>query len=402
MQKSFVVIGAGLAGLTAAIALASKGLKVTLFEKSSRFGGRAGTLQQKGFALNFGPHALYSGGAAESTFREWGIHFSGNRFSPTDSSYFVAGGEKLPFIDTLASSGIRKLLTAVNTDRIEGSLRDWVELESLPPDIQRLTYALLRVTTYCTEPERISARAAIRQLQRAFSTGALYLDHGWGTLAHELVKKGRNLGIDFQINAPVEQIEPGRIRLQDGKMVAANGIVIATDWDGLSRLINQQLEEPARYRMALLDLGLRRIPDSANFGLGLDVPFYLSVHSRWSSLAPPGGSLVHVGRFLSPGERGQQSELEAFADLLIPGWRQEVEVIRYLPGLVANGGVIVPSGRPDVDALGLEGVAICGDWIGPESMLADASVASGLRAAAFVSSHHISPSRAQVRVNVSM
>jgi len=401
MEKPFVVVGGGLAGLTAAIALASKGCRVVLYEKSSRFGGRAGTLWRQGFALNFGPHALYSGGAAESMFRQWGIHFSGNRLALTDSSYFVAAGEKLPFIGTLATSGLHKLLTAVNADSIEGSLKDWFEVESLPPDVQALICALVRLTAYCTEPERISARAAIHQLQLAFSKGVVYLDHGWETLTQGLVKKGRTLGVDFQANAPVRQIEPGVVRLQDGKMIPASGIVVATDWDGLAQLTTQQVARPVRYRMALLDLGLRRIADSAKFGLGLDAPFYLSVHSTWASLAPAGGSLVHVGKFLSPGERGQQTEIETFADLLIPGWRKEVEVIRFLPGMVANGGVIVPSGRPEVDALRLDGVAICGDWVGSEGMLVDASVSSALRAAAWVSNQHISRSRLQVSANLS-
>jgi phytoene dehydrogenase-like protein len=230
-------------------------------------------------------------------------------------------------------------------------------------------------------------------LQLGFSKGVVYLDHGWETLVEGLVKKGRSLGIDFQTNAPVEQIGPGFLRLPTGKVILASGIVVATDWDSLARLTNHRLTAPARYKMASLDLGLRSIPNSAKYGLGLDAPFYLSVHSIWASLAPPGGSLVHVGKFLSPGESGQQSELEAFADLLIPGWRQEVEVIRFLPGMVANGGVIVPSGRPDVDALRLVGVAICGDWVGPESMLADASVSSALRAAASVLNEHISRPR---------
>lgn len=108
---------------------------------------------------------------------------------------------------------------------------------------------------------------------------------------------------------------------------------------------------------------------------------------------------MHIGKYLSPGERGRQIELEAFADLLIPGWRQEVEVIRFLPDPVANGGVIVPSG-PDVDVLRLEGVAICGDWVGPEGMLADASVSSALRAAASVLNQHISRSRVEVTASV--
>lgn len=392
MEKSFVIVGAGLAGLTAAIALASEGRRVTVYEKSSRFGGRAGTLQQKGFALNFGPHALYCGAAAESTFRQWGIHFSGNRLGLSDSSYFVSAGEKLPFLGTLAGSGIPKLLAAVNADRIEGSVKDWLAVESLPPDVQTLICALVRLTTFCTEPEQISARAAIRQLQLAFANGVLYLDHGWGTLANGLVERGRALGIDFQTNAPVVQIEPEQrlVCLQNGTMVRASGIVVATGWNGLARLLRQQVPRPVRYQLAVLDLGLRRIPDSAKFALGLDAPFYLSIHSLWASLAPAGGALVHVGKFLGPGECGRQIELEAFADLLIPGWRQEVDLVRFLPGMVANGGVIAPAGRPDVDALGLEGIAVCGDWVGPEGMLADASVSSALRAAAFVSNHDAS------------
>jgi predicted NAD/FAD-dependent oxidoreductase len=37
--------------------------------------------------------------------------------------------------------------------------------------------------------------------------------------------------------------------------------------------------------------------------------------------------------------------------------------------------------RPDVDALRMPRVTVAGDWVGPEGMLADTAVASGLRAA---------------------
>ena len=95
--------------------------------------------------MNFDRYALYSGGAAESTFRQWGIHFSGNRLGLTDSSYFVAAGEKLPFIGTLASSGVHKLLTAVNADSIEGRLKVGSELSpchQMPKHSSVLWFAL--------------------------------------------------------------------------------------------------------------------------------------------------------------------------------------------------------------------------------------------------------------------
>jgi phytoene dehydrogenase-like protein len=47
-MESYVVIGGGLAGLTAANALAGPGRQVTLLEQSSHLGGRARTQQENG------------------------------------------------------------------------------------------------------------------------------------------------------------------------------------------------------------------------------------------------------------------------------------------------------------------------------------------------------------------
>ena len=63
-MQSYIVIGGGLAGLTAANALAGAHRRVVLYEQSARLGGRAATQQDRGFLLNFGPHALYRGGRA--------------------------------------------------------------------------------------------------------------------------------------------------------------------------------------------------------------------------------------------------------------------------------------------------------------------------------------------------
>jgi len=60
MQR-FVVVGGGLAGLTAANALAGPGRSVVVLEQSEALGGRARTQVSKGYRLNLGPHALYLG-----------------------------------------------------------------------------------------------------------------------------------------------------------------------------------------------------------------------------------------------------------------------------------------------------------------------------------------------------
>src|SRR5579872_6417813 len=71
-----LVVGGGLAGLAAATYLARAGARVTVLEKSAGVGGRAVTDAPRGYALNRGPHALYTGGPATSVLKELGVHYT--------------------------------------------------------------------------------------------------------------------------------------------------------------------------------------------------------------------------------------------------------------------------------------------------------------------------------------
>src|SRR5690349_14815743 len=70
-----VIVGGGLAGLTAACYLARGGRSVTLFERAAGLGGRAATQLVDGYAVNRGAHALYTGGAASEILRELGVTY---------------------------------------------------------------------------------------------------------------------------------------------------------------------------------------------------------------------------------------------------------------------------------------------------------------------------------------
>jgi len=397
MNQDYIVVGGGLAGLSAAIALAEKKRRVCIYERSSMLGGRAIKQLKEGFAMNFGPHALYIDGTADRTFRRWGIRFSGNRPNFSNLAYFVQNGQRLPFLQTLATEGIPKLIMSTGVDRTRGNFEDWLLENCLSEHAAQLMRSMVRLTTYCAEPKVIAADAAIRQMRLAFSKPVLYLNGGWGTLVSGLMEKAVSLGIQLETNAPVKQIEGCTVTLADGRCVSGAGIIIAVSRDAIDQLTTSKLPASMSARLAVLDLGLRRIPDtSVGWALGADSPFYFSVHSIWASLAPPGAALVHVAKYLHSQDSATRDELEQFADNVIPGWRAESQIARFLPNMVANGGIPTLAGRPDVDALKMERVAICGDWVGPEAMLADASVESALRAAEWIESGEIGRSASQV------
>ncbi len=70
MSKKVAIIGAGLAGLSAAIRLAHKGHKVIIFEKNDLVGGKAGIWQKDGFVFDTGPSLLTMKFVLDDLFEE--------------------------------------------------------------------------------------------------------------------------------------------------------------------------------------------------------------------------------------------------------------------------------------------------------------------------------------------
>ena len=105
-----------------------------------------------------------------------------------------------------------------------------------------------------------------------------------------------------------------------------------------------------------------------------------------AKLAPEGSALIQMAKYLATGSDpvADRIELEEFADLMAPGWRDRVTMARFLPNMTVSYAMATPEGRPDVDALAPQRIFLAGDWVGPENMLTDAAVASALRAASMV------------------
>ncbi len=75
-MKTVGIIGAGIGGLSVAIHLASKGFKVTVFEKNAMPGGKASSLIHQGYRFDTGPSLLTMIDVVEQLFQEAGEKLS--------------------------------------------------------------------------------------------------------------------------------------------------------------------------------------------------------------------------------------------------------------------------------------------------------------------------------------
>jgi phytoene dehydrogenase-like protein len=394
-----VVIGGGLGGLTAATLLARAGRKVVVFEKSSTLGGRGATQDEDGVRLNLGPHALYRAGAARATLRELGIEPAGGVPRASGSLALDRGRlHALPVgFASILSTGLlsfgEKLEAARFLSRIGGidpaSLRgktvvEWIDAAVRRPGTRKLLHALVRVATYTNAPDLASAEAVVLQLQRAFDASVLYIDGGWQTLVEGLRARAVEAGVDIRTAARVVSVEPGRVKLAGGTTLDARSIVIAASPSAARSLVPSSAtiarweRDAVPVRAACLDLALAWLPrPRATFCLGIDEPLYFSVHTAAAKLAPEGTQVIHVARYLAPGEEADASSLEDLIDRMQPGWRDLVVTRRFLPQLVVTHDV-APAHRPraSVTVDDTAGVFLVGDWVGDEGMLADTAFAS--------------------------
>lgn len=414
-NQNFVIAGAGLAGLTAANALADLGCKVTVLEQSERLGGRAITQNHSGYLANIGPHALYYEGAARRTFLDWQIPFSGARPLTGGDAYLVYRGERYPFFANLSGLlrhplfSMREKLDLMRVMRVlttrpresrdmpPVSMEQWIARHSRTERVADFLRAMTRLTTFATDFEHLDSARALEQIRMAFSGNVLYLDGGWQTLIDGLAERARSRGVEIRNGVQIQKLSG----------LDADGVILAVPPESAERIVGTPIPNLRPSRMACLQIGMRDSSGAsarpavsradtasphvkpATFALGLDQPLYFSVHSAYSKVAPEGCSLIYAGKYLGAADDGRddRSELESLCDLAMPGWRDRAEFVQFLPAMTVTHAIAPLGGRPGVDILNDKRVAIAGDWVGNEGMLADAAASSALAAVRCLTQH---------------
>jgi phytoene dehydrogenase-like protein len=411
-----VVIGGGLAGHLAAVKLAKAGRSVALLEQSKRLGGRAGTTSKEGVQFNLGPHALYCHGHAFRLLQELEIPFRGRvPNAGTALAYYQGREYRLPTTPggllwtrllSLREKWqlirlLRELPSLDTSSLMQTRVHDWVTRRYGSGGLAHFLFAYFRLTSYAAEMDHYSIGAALDQLQLALSGNVWYVDGGWQSLLDELHRAAVDLQVDVRTGAHVTAVrktERGVIvqTSREGE-VAAKTVLLAVGPQQACSMLNLPATDPlpvwlqtARpVNAACLDIALKKLTrPSHRFALGMDQPYYLSVHSAAAQLAPEGIAVIHVMKYLKFAEPAgnQERELEQVLDGAQPGWRDHVLTRRFLPSILVapdlpQAAASRLSGRPAVDAAGIPGVFVAGDWVGAHGQLADASAASAETAA---------------------
>jgi phytoene dehydrogenase-like protein len=266
------------------------------------------------------------------------------------------------------------------------SVAQWIAGAGLGSAAAAAVTALVRLTTYASDMDTFAADAAIGQLQRA-AGGVLYVDGGWAQLVTRLaarceVRSGTKVAGLAAAAGRVEVATSDRpltarsVIVATGRPAAAVGLLPADPrWGDLGPEVTA----------ACLDAGLRRVPDPG-YVLGIDAPVYVNVQSPPARQAPPGGrAVVAAVRYGATEAKPDRALLQAH--LARAGVREEdVVTSRFLARMVVAGAAPIAArgglgGRPTVEATGLPGVYLAGDWVGPTGLIADAALASGQAAA---------------------
>jgi phytoene dehydrogenase-like protein len=411
-----VVVGGGVAGLTAACYLARGSARVTLFERASELGGRAATQHVDGYTINFGAHALYTGGAATEVLRELDVRY---RAAIPRHVYGLAGGRayRLPTAPAGLFGGLLGWRDTIELVRLFArvartasstlgttTVKDWLDANVRRSRVRQLMDAFARTFVYSAALDLVSADVFVHKLQLSLTHPIHYVEGGWQTLVDGLRRTAEAAGARIVTGTRVEAVvrEDGRVagvRTRDGDTIPAPVVVVATTpheaaallEGGAGAALRRGIEQLVPAQIACLDVALRTLPDPKHpVVFDLERPLFMTAHSRYVHVAPEGAGLIHTFKQLDPrhpaAPEDDLRDLESLLDAAQPGWRAALVRRSTLPRIAAAGALPLArsgglAGRPGEEVPGLPGLYLAGDWVGREGFLVDASAASARRAA---------------------
>jgi 15-cis-phytoene desaturase len=409
-----IVIGGGLAGLTAATLLAKDGFEVHLFERSAQTGGRSFTVEKSNFIVNYGAHAVF--GYDQSYLKYINELLDLNLelipFSPEKVKYeinneltnspahlkgiftteLLSGMGRFDFIKALMH-----LFLADPNDIEQISFGEWMSLQDYREDVKRLIITLATSNFFTAEPEKLKASQVILFYQKLFNSSApvSYLKNSWKQLIVKLEKRLLDYGGKIHFRSSLKQVividkKVKEVVINEEKITGDVFIfaippeLLIKTFDSNHQILLKRFTDLVPTKVTILDIGFEQSYE-IEYPYLFDVDHKLLITSSSfydKSIVPNKGQLLQAIAYLKASDYNnkeslnqRKEELEEFVEQYFPNWKENAKYKRYISEVNVQliqhriGQEPLPTFLEELDD-----VYFCGDWCQSKEQLSEISL----------------------------
>lgn len=361
-----LIVGAGLAGLSAAIDASANGHHVVVVERSSTIGGRGTSQNKEGFSLTFGPHLLQNKGPM------WELchRLSKRKFS--------SAAIRLDKVEVLGHGMIRP---KGNISRVIENRRALKSKDQSHPIVRAASFLTSWNPDYLGRIETLS------------KSKLLVSNEGWIGLAGRLAAALDEIGVLIECNVKVESLHNYGVKLTNGKKIEADVVILACGLSKSRQLlaeVDQQRTEQtfsglSKITASIIEVGLDSKPlrerqviiDTDNHTTIVDytaIQSRLSAHGSHLSAITVGGLKIDKGETRFESQEDRMEYLESFLDAQASGWREHIITDLRQEKITIHENL---GNEIDGFAFSDKGIIMAGSWVKSDFILADAAVHSG-------------------------
>lgn len=242
MGKPVVVIGAGLAGMSAAIQIQKAGREVIVLEAAERAGGRVQSDLIDGFTCDRGfqlINAKYPELVALDVLDELDFRFADRalNIAIADQTHRLGDPRKYFFSSLNSATGsvfekLALLKALAGKPKPEFSIAEYLTAAGLGKTFERVLQPFLR-GVYLTDLTNIAAPAGLEIIKTFISGKPGLPSHGVGVLSGVIAKEISDLRLGITVNS----IKTGMVTTSVGE-IQASEIIVATDSTTAAQLLD--------------------------------------------------------------------------------------------------------------------------------------------------------------------
>ena len=358
-----VIVGAGIAGLSAAIHAVLSGHHVVVLEKRNKIGGRGTSQNVDGFSLHYGPHLFDK---------------SGPFFQMCKKLSRVKPEVKSLRLDKVEVAGFGPIRPVGNVKQAVLNKRSIKRRDPENPYYKAIEF----LSSWGIEQGH-------NRIKSVTKSRLSVSNEGWIGLIGRLGAALDEIGVLIETNCEVSSIKDQEVFLRDGRNFSCDAIILACGANTARRVLQDiDTERTDKHFTTLrthfatsIEAGLSSKPMSGRQCI-VDLDNFAAIFD-YSAIQPRLGTIgSHISAILvNNDEKEGLLNLTEILDRHISGWNKHI-----VADLQQSKIIIGYSNRLDIDTFADYRIMLAGAWVKSNHILADAASDTGKHAAQTISS----------------